>query len=87
MTFTSVNKLDLTITNGVSIRLVTGETGLRYKATITSDNNEAINSDAIQEGILITTRDNYNGSDSNIEIGSDNVLNVANVSETNKMVC
>lgn len=83
MAFTSVNKLDLTITNGVSIRLVIGETGLRYKATITSDNNEAINSDAIQEGILITTQANYNGSNSNIEIGSDNVLNVANVSETN----
>ena len=83
MTFTSVNKLDLKITNGVSIRLVTGETGLRYKATITSDNNEAINSDAIQEGILITTQANYNDTDSNIEIGSDNVLNVANVSETN----
>ena len=82
MAFTSVNKLDLTITNGVSIRLVTGETGLRYKATITSDNNKAINSDAIQEGILITTQANYNGSDSNIEIGSDNVLKVANVSET-----
>lgn len=83
MTFTSVNKLDLTITNGVSIRLVTGETGLRYKATITSDNNEAINSDAIKEGILITTQANYNDTDSNIKIGSDNVLNVANVSETN----
>lgn len=83
MTFTSVNKLDLKITNGVSIRLVTGETGLRYKATITSDNNEAINSDAIQEGILITTQANYNDTDSNIEIGSDNVLDVANVSETN----
>lgn len=83
MAFTSVNKLDLTITNGVSIRLVTGETGLRYKATIVSDNNEAINSDAIQEGILITTQANYNDTDSNIEIGSDNVLNVANVSETN----
>ena len=83
MAFTSVNKLNLTITNGVSIRLVTGETGLRYKATITSDNNEAINSDAIQEGILITTQANYNDTDSNIEIGSDNVLNVANVSETN----
>lgn len=54
MAFTSVNKLDLEITNGVSIRLVTGETGLRYKATIVSDNNEAINSNAIKEGILIT---------------------------------
>lgn len=54
MAFTSVNKLDLEITNGVSIRLITVETCLRYKATITSDNNEAINSDAIQEGILIT---------------------------------
>ena len=63
--------------------MVTGETGLRYKATITSDNNEAINSDAIKEGILITTQANYNDTDSNIKIGSDNVLNVANVSETN----
>jgi hypothetical protein len=54
MAFTSVNRLDLEITNDVSIRLVTGETGLRYKATIVSDNNEAINSNAIKEGILIT---------------------------------
>lgn len=54
MAFTSVNKLDLTITNGVSIRLVTVETGLRYKSTIVFDNNEAINSNAIKEGILIT---------------------------------
>ena len=28
MAFTSVNKLDLEITNGVSIRLITVETGL-----------------------------------------------------------
>lgn len=54
MAFTSVNKLDLEITNGVSIRLVTVETGLRYKSTIVFDNNEAINSNAIKEGILIT---------------------------------
>ena len=55
MAFTSVNKLDLEITNGVSIRLITVETGLRYKATITSDNNEAINSGRNFNNIITTS--------------------------------
>lgn len=58
MAFTSVKELNITMAQGAGIRYI-GDTGLRFQATITSDNDEVIASDAITEGTLITTSDIY----------------------------
>lgn len=59
MAFTSVKELNITMAQGAGIRYI-GDTGLRFQATITSDNMDAVASDAITEGTLITTSDIYN---------------------------
>ena len=58
MEFTSINTLSIKATKGVGIRFA-DPSGLRFKATITTDNKTALNSDAITEGFLITTNDIY----------------------------
>ena len=58
MEFTSINTLSIEATKGVGIRFA-DPSGLRFKATITTDNKTALNSDAITEGFLITTNDIY----------------------------
>lgn len=58
MEFTSINTLSIEVTKGVGIRFA-DSSGLRFKATITTDNKTALNSDAITEGFLITTNDIY----------------------------
>ena len=59
MAFTSVKELNITMAQGAGIRYI-GDSGLRFQATITSDNMDAVASDAITEGTLITTSDIYN---------------------------
>ena len=59
MAFTSVKELSITMAQGAGIRYI-GDSGLRFQATITSDNMDAVASDAITEGTLITTGDIYN---------------------------
>lgn len=59
MAFTSVKELNITMAPGAGIRYI-GDSGLRFQATITSDNMDAVASDAITEGTLITTSDIYN---------------------------
>lgn len=56
MEFTSVNTLSVAMTDGAGIRYI-GESGLRFQSTIASDNMEAVASDAITEGTLITTKE------------------------------
>lgn len=56
MAFTSVNTLSVTMKDGAGIRYI-GESGLRFQSTIDSDNMEAVASDAITEGTLITTKE------------------------------
>lgn len=56
MEFTSVNTLSVTLADGAGIRYI-GESGLRFQSTIASDNMEAVASDAITEGTLITTKE------------------------------
>lgn len=58
MAFTSVKELNITMAQGAGIRYI-GDSGLRFQATITSDNMDAVASDAITEGTLITTSDIY----------------------------
>ena len=69
MNFTSVNKLDVSITKGASIRYK-GETGLRFKTDITTDNLDILSSDAVAEGTLITTSDFYENNDSSLDLDS-----------------
>ena len=59
MAFTSVKELNIKMAQGAGIRYI-GDSGLRFQATITSDNMDAVASDAITEGTLITTSDIYN---------------------------
>ena len=60
MTFTSVNKLSVTMANGAGIRYKGNEEGtggIRFQASIASDNMDAVASSAITEGTLITAKD------------------------------
>jgi hypothetical protein len=58
MTFTSVNELSITTAKGAGIR-IEGSAGIRFQAKITTDNEDALNSTAITEGMLITANDLY----------------------------
>ena len=59
-TFTSVNKLSVIMANGAGIRYKGNEEGtggIRFQASIASDNMDAVASSAITEGTLITAKD------------------------------
>lgn len=58
MAFTSVNELSVTMANGAGIRYA-GTAGIRFQASIASDNMDAVASEAITEGTLITAQDIY----------------------------
>lgn len=78
MAFTSVKELNITMAQGAGIRYI-GDTGLRFQATITSDNMDAVASDAITEGTLITTGDIYNdGKDGELTLTYKTRLNIVN---------
>ena len=62
MTFKSVNELSVTMANGAGIRYKGNEEGtggIRFQASIASDNMDAVASSAITEGTLITAKDIY----------------------------
>ena len=59
-TFTSVNELSVSMANGAGIRYKGNEEGtggIRFQASIKSDNMAAVASSAITEGTLITAKD------------------------------
>ena len=59
MTFTSVNRLSVTMADGAGIRYKGNEKGtggIRFQASIESDNMDAVASSAITEGTLITAK-------------------------------
>ena len=60
MAFTSVKNLSVSISKGAGIR-IDGTSGIRFKATVTTDNTAALESNAITEGMLITTSDIRDG--------------------------
>ena len=77
MNFTSVNKLDVSIGESASIRYK-GETGLRFKTDISTDNLAILSSNAVTEGTLITTSDLYE-KDNNFNLKSEYAfINVVN---------
>ena len=62
MTFKSVNELSVTMADGAGIRYKGNEKGtggIRFQASIESDNMDAVASSAITEGTLITANDIY----------------------------
>ena len=78
MEFTSVNTLSVAMTDGAGIRYI-GESGLRFQSTIASDNMEAVASDAITEGTLITTKVIFDNNNDTLELGySHAMINVKN---------
>ena len=78
MTFTSVNELSVTMARGAGIRYL-GTAGIRFQATIVSDNMDAVASEAITEGTLITAQDIYEANGQPLELTSDYTkLNVVN---------
>ena len=76
--FTSVKNLNVSITNGMSIRLKEDENGLRFMAKVSSDNDSLIDSDAVEEGILIAPEDYYTDNLDDITLDKNNVVNVVN---------
>lgn len=78
MAFTSVNELSITMARGAGIRYL-GTAGIRFQATIVSDNMDAVASEAITEGTLITAQDIYEANGQPLELTSDYTkLNVVN---------
>ena len=62
MTFTSVKELSVSMADGAGIRYIGNEEGtggIRFQASIESDNMDAVASSAITEGTLITAKDIY----------------------------
>lgn len=78
MAFTSVKELNITMAPGAGIRYI-GDSGLRFQAKITSDNMNAVASDAITEGTLITTSDIYSdGKNGELDLTYEPKLNIVN---------
>lgn len=68
--FASVNEIKATMLAGASIR-VQGESGIRFETVISTDNLEALDSEAITEGMLITANDLFESHHSEINLLSD----------------
>ena len=78
MTFTSVNTLNVVAANGAAVKTST-PTGLKFQAKVTTDNTEAVKSDAITTGMLITANDLFENNDSDMSLTSAyKVLNIVN---------
>ncbi len=71
VSFTSVNELSVTMAQGAGIKLNDADaSGIRFQATVMTDNENALNSDAIVEGMLITANDIYENNNSEIYLES-----------------
>ncbi|MCI9617780.1 MAG: hypothetical protein HFG31_07235 [Eubacterium sp.] len=70
MAFTSVKELSVSMANGAGIRYA-GSAGIRFQASVASDNMDAVASDAITEGTLITANDIYEAKGTPLTLTSD----------------
>ena len=77
MAFTSVNKLSVTVSPGAGIR-IDGTSGIRFKAKVETDNETALNSDAITEGMLITASDLLGDASLTIDANNITKINIVN---------
>ena len=86
MAFTSVKELSVSMANGAGIRYI-GIAGIRFQSSIVSDNMDAVASDAITEGTLITASDIYEAKGEELTLTSDYTkLNVTNSGWYNETV-
>ena len=75
---TSIDSLSVDMANGAAIKLST-PAGLKFQAKVSSNNGEAVKSDAIKEGMLITTNDIYENNSSALDLTSSyTMLNIVN---------
>ena len=87
MEITSVNTLELSMAYGARIRL-DEPSGISFKCVINCDNEKALESDAISEGILITTQDYFEKNGSTLDLDSDyTVVDVENTNEGENKWC
>ena len=78
MAFTSVNTLNVSMTDGAGIRYI-GDPGLRFRTTITSDNSSVLDSKSVTEGTLITAKDIYEKNGSELDLTKEyQMINVVN---------
>ena len=70
MVFTSVKELSVSMADGAGIRYL-GTAGIRFQASVASDNMDAVASDAITEGTLITANDIYEAKGTPLTLTSD----------------
>lgn len=66
---TSVNDLSVTMAGGAAIKTST-PAGLKFQATVNSNNADAVKSDAIKEGMLITANDIFENNNSELYLTS-----------------
>lgn len=66
---TSVNELSVTMAGGAAIKTST-PAGLKFQATVNSNNAEAVKSEAIKEGMLITANDIFENNNSVLDLTS-----------------
>ena len=69
ITLTSVNELSVTMAGGAAIKTST-PAGLKFQATVNSNNADAVKSDAIKEGMLITANDIFENNNSVLDLTS-----------------
>ena len=69
VTLTSVNELAVTMAGGAAIKTST-PAGLKFQATVNSNNADAVKSDAIKEGMLITANDIFENNSSVLDLTS-----------------
>ena len=75
---TSIDSLSVDMANGAAIKLST-PAGLKFQAKVSSNNGEAVKSDAIKEGMLITANDIYENNSSALDLTSPYaMLNIVN---------
>ncbi len=75
---TSIDSLSVDMANGAAIKLST-PAGLKFQAKVSSNNGEAVKSDAIKEGMLITANDIYENNSSALDLTSPyTMLNIVN---------
>ena len=74
----SIDSLSVDMANGAAIKLST-PAGLKFQAKVSSNNGEAVKSDAIKEGMLITANDIYENNSSALDLTSPYaMLNIVN---------
>ena len=83
ISLTSIDNLSVNVANGAAVKTST-PAGLKFQANVSSNNAEAVKSDAIKEGMLITANDIFENNQSVLDITSAyTMLNIENTGWSN----